>query len=130
MFWQSWSPTSWRHHNRGASLGNLGVTVTWFERLRMGLLDLAGMSKIFLPVIAAAFALALPIASWLSRKRAAARGPLFALAGAVGLIAVHLSLQAAFDIIPIAGARSALGLGAQALAGAIGGYTFTAFGRT
>jgi len=107
-----------------ANLGNLGVTLTWLERLRMGLQDLAGMGGIFLPVIATAFALALPVASWLGRKRPAWRKLLFALAGAVGLIAVHLSLQAAFDIIPIAGARSALGLCAQALAGAIGGYIF------
>ncbi|HLF30631.1 MAG TPA: hypothetical protein VI566_06330 [Xanthomonadales bacterium] len=113
-----------------ASLGSLGVTVTWPERMRMGLQDLAGMRGVFLPVIAAAFALALPVASWLGRRRPTWRKHLFALAGAVGLIAVHLSLKAAFDIIPIAGARSALGLAAQALAGAVGGYMFTVFGRS
>jgi hypothetical protein len=43
-----------------ANLGNLGVTLTWLERLHMGLQDLAGMGGIFLPVIATAFALPCP----------------------------------------------------------------------
>lgn len=112
-----------------SSLSGLGVTLSWPERLRMGVQDLAGMSGIFLPVIAAAFALALPVAAWLSRRRPAWRKPLFALAGAAGLVAVHLSLKAAFDIVPIAGARSALGLAAQALAGAAGAYSYAACRR-
>lgn len=110
-----------------ASLAGMGVTVEWGERLQMSLHDLAGMSGIFLPVIAAAFAIALPVAGWLSRRKPGWRKAIFMLAGAVGLVAVHLALKAAFDIIPIAGARSIVGLSAQALAGAIGGYTFAAY---
>ncbi|MGH8035836.1 MAG: hypothetical protein ACREO9_11465, partial [Lysobacterales bacterium] len=109
-----------------ASLDSLGITVNWGDRLRMGLHDLAGMTGVFLPVIAAAFAIALPLVAWLSRRQSGWRTLLFTLAGAVALIAVHLSLEVTFDIIPIAGARSPLGLCAQGLAGAVGGYCFGA----
>ena len=46
------------------------------------------------------------------------------LAGAAALLAVHLGLKAAFDITPIAIARTGAGLAVQALCGACGGYLF------
>lgn len=112
-----------------ASLAGMGVTVGWDERLHMGLHDVAGMTGIFLPAIAAAFAIALPVAGLLSRKKPRRRTGIFMLAGALGLVSIHLALSAAFGIIPIAGARSIPGLAAQALAGAIGGYCFAACRR-
>jgi hypothetical protein len=112
-----------------ASLAAMGVAVSWAERLRMSLHDLLGMTGIFLPVIAAAFAIALPVATWLVRGRPAWRKPLYILAGAVALVAVHLALRAAFGITPVAGARSLIGMMSQALAGAIGGFVFAAVGR-
>lgn len=113
-----------------ASLAGMGVDVGWGERIRMSLHDIVGLTGIFLPVIAAAFVIALPVAGWLSSRKPGWRKAIFMLAGAVSLVAVHLALKAAFDIIPIAGARSIAGLSAQALAGAIGGYIFVASRRT
>ena len=46
------------------------------------------------------------------------------LAGAVGLVAIHLLLHLAFGVTPIAIARSTGGLLLQALAGAVGGFTY------
>ena len=112
-----------------ASLYDLDIPVTWAERWQMSLHDLAAMAGMFLPMVAAGFAIALPMAAWLGRRLPARRSLLYALAGAAGLIAIHLSLETAFDLIPVAGARTPLGLAAQAVAGAVGGYCFAALGR-
>jgi len=107
-----------------SNLGEMGVSVGPGERLRMGGYDLLGMASIFLPVIAAGFAIALPIAGFLSWRNPAYRTGLYALAGALALITIHKAMEFAFGVIFIAGARTTLGLAAQALAGAIGGFAF------
>jgi len=104
-----------------ASLYDMDIPVSPLQFLRMSLKDLAGMAGAFLPMIAVAFAIALPVAAWLGRRQPAWRIAWFALAGATALITVHVSLEAAFDIILVAGARSSLGLIAQALSGVAGG---------
>lgn len=110
-----------------ASLYRLDAPVTLPEHLHMIFHDLGGMATSFLPMIAVAFAIALPVAAWLSRRRPAWRTFWFILAGTVAVTTVHLSLQAAFDIILVAGARTGLGFCAQALAGAVGGYGFVLY---
>jgi len=52
------------------------------------------------------------------------RTPLYIIAGASALVCVHLALNLAFGITPVAIARTTTGLGLQALAGAAGGYTY------
>jgi hypothetical protein len=107
-----------------ASLAGMGIALTWTERLHMSGHDLLGLTGSFLPLTAAGFAIALPVASWLGRRRPAWRRILLALAGATAVIAIHLALRAAFGITPMAGARSLPGLITQALTGATGGYVF------
>jgi hypothetical protein len=104
-----------------ASLYGMDIPVSLPKFLHMSLHDLAGMAGTFLPMTAVAFAIALPVAAWLGRRQPAWRTAWFALAGATALITVHASLEAAFDIILVAGARSSLGLIAQAVAGVAGG---------
>lgn len=104
-----------------ASLYDMDIPISPLQFLRMSLKDLAGMAGSFLPMIAVAFAIALPLAAWLGRRQPAWRTAWFALAGATAVVAVHFSLETAFDIILVAGARSALGLVAQAVAGVAGG---------
>ena len=102
-------------------LDDMGVGVQVSTLTRMIGQDWLGMWAIFLPVIAIGMAIALPIAGWLSRRKPDLRSGWFALGGATALFVVHLALELSFDIVPVAGARSALGLGSQALAGGIGG---------
>ena len=65
------------------------------------------------------------VTAMLVRRLPGWRRLLFPLAGAVAMVALHLTLKAAFDITPIAAARSGTGLLLQALAGAVGGYVLT-----
>jgi hypothetical protein len=49
---------------------------------------------------------------------------LYVVAGAVGMVTIHLTLNLAFGITPIAIARSHGGLMVQAAAGAVGAYVY------
>ena len=108
-----------------ARLVEMGVEVNFADRLRMTLHDVAGMAGMFLPLIAAAFLVAFLLTAllcrWLGRRPIA----LYILAGAIALIAIHLSLNLAFGITPVAIARTMGGLLIQGLAGAVGAYFYT-----
>ena len=109
-----------------ASLGNMGVDVGVPERLAMTLDDIVGMAPMFLPMVAFALLIAFMSAALLSRWLRRWRLPLYLLAGATGLMCIHLGLHLAFGITPIAIARSGAGLLVQGIAGAVGGLTYLA----
>ncbi len=107
-----------------ARLGEMGIDVNFADRLGMTLQDIAGMAGMFLPMIAAgflaAFLLTALLCRWLGRRPVA----LYILAGAVALITIHLTLNLAFGITPVAIARTTGGLLIQGLAGAVGAYLY------
>jgi hypothetical protein len=107
-----------------ARLAEMGVDVNFADRLRMTLHDIAGMAGMFLPMIAAgflaAFMLTALLCRWLGRRPVA----LYILAGAVALISIHLTLNLAFVITPVAIARTTGGLLIQGIAGAVGAYLY------
>ncbi len=107
-----------------AQLAEMGVDVNFADRLSMTLHDIAGMAGMFLPMIAAAFLAAFLVVAllcrWLGRRLIA----LYVLAGAVALIGIHLTLNLAVGITPIAIARTMGGLLIQGLAGAVGAYLY------
>jgi len=107
-----------------ARLAEMGVDLNFADRLRMTLHDIAGMAGMFLPMIAAgflaAFMLTALLCRWLGRRPIA----LYILAGAVALISIHLTLNLAFQITPVAIARTMGGLLIQGIAGAVGAYIY------
>jgi len=107
-----------------ARLAEMGIDVNFADRLRMTLHDIAGMAGMFLPMIAAgflaAFLLTALLCRWLGRRPIA----LYILAGAIALITIHLTLNLAFGITPVAIARTTGGLLIQGLAGAVGAYLY------
>ena len=110
-------------------LAEMGVDLSFADRLRMTLHDIGGMSGMFLPMIAAgflaAFLLTALLCRWLGRRPVA----LYILAGAVALITVHLAMNLAFGVTPIAIARTVGGLLIQGLAGAVGAYLYAYMNR-
>ena len=112
------------------NLSELDVPVSLGQRLSMTMHDLTGMAGILLPVIAAGLGIAFPIAGFLGRRSPQRRTALYILAGALALLTIHFSMKAAFGVIFIAGARTALGLASQALAGALGGYAFASWSHS
>ena len=109
-----------------ARLGGMGVDVSFADRFSMTLHDLAGMAGMFLPIVAFALLLAFLVTALLCRWLGAWRWVLYPLAGGVALVCIHVALNLAFQITPIAVARSPLGLLVQGLSGAAGGYTYVA----
>jgi hypothetical protein len=107
-----------------AGLVDLGIEIPLADRLRMTVQDL-GILPALSAAVAAAFLPALAIAEFGGRKFGGRRG-WFLVAGAAALTAELAIMQAVLGLMPIAGARSAAGLGMLGLAGALGGLTFAA----
>lgn len=102
-----------------AELSGLGIDVSLADRVAMSLHDIAGMLPLYGGIIAMAFIIALPVAAWLSRRAPRLRAALYFAAGFVGLVTAIKLMNLAFDIMPIAGARSLAGLLVQGLAGGL-----------
>jgi hypothetical protein len=107
-----------------AQLSGMGISVTFSERLAMTGRDIVGMAGMFLPMVAFALLIAFMKAALLCRWLSRWRLPLYLLAGAVAVVCIHLGLNLAFGITPVAVARSTGGLLLQALAGTAGGFTY------
>lgn len=113
-----------------ASLESMGARVDFGTRLAMIGHDLVGMAGSFLPMVAVGFLVAFLVAGFLARRLPLWRPLLYALAGGVAIVTVHLALHAAFGITPVAVARTAGGLAVQGLAGAVGGYLYARISGT
>jgi hypothetical protein len=113
-----------------ASLDGMGIKIGFGEGLSMVAQDLAGMASMFLPMVAFGLLCAFMAAALLCRWLASWRIPLYILAGAAGIVTIHLLLHLAFQITPIAAARTPGGLALQALAGAAGGLAYISLRRS
>lgn len=109
-------------------LAGMGVPVGLRDRVAMTLHDILGLASMFLPMVAFAYLVAFLAAALLTRRltRSLARwgSTVYFVAGASALVMIHLTLELAFGLTPIAVARTAGGLAAQALAGGVGGYAY------
>ena len=112
-----------------SSLTEMGVDVGISDRVAMTIKDIAGMAGLFLPMIAAAFLAAFLVAAMLCRWWPQWRTAFYIASGAAGLVTIHLTLNLAFGITPIAIGRTMGGLFLQGLAGAVGGYIFLSLSR-
>ncbi len=110
-----------------ASLESMGAEVGFGTRLEMIAHDLGGMATSFLPMILIGLLVAFAVAALLLRWLPRYRHLLYTLAGAAAVVTIHLALNAAFDITPVAVARSGVGLLVQGLCGAVGGYAYARF---
>ena len=110
-------------------LSSMGISLDPGARILMSAQDLVGMSGMFLPLIAFGFLVAFLVTAllhyWLKRGQTV----LYVLAGATALIAIHVLLNLAFNITPVAIARGPGGLMIQGLCGAAGGYLYIHLNR-
>ena len=107
-----------------SNLSGMGVGLSFAERVTMTLHDIGGMAGMFLPMIAFGLLIAFMETALICHYWNRWRTPLYIVAGAAALVCVHLALNLAFGITPVAIARTTTGLGLQALAGAVGGYAY------
>lgn len=105
----------------------LGPAVSLTSRAQTVLHDWLGMLEIYLPLIAIAMFTALLVTGLVLNRFLPRSAWLYALAGLVAMVALHQIMNLVFEISAVAPTRTSLGLLAQGLAGAIGGYTFERF---
>ena len=110
-------------------LEGLGVTIAFSDRFGMYWHDALGMAPIAGAVAGVGFLIAFPVAALVIRFAPALRTFGYVLAGAAALGAALLLMQSVLGMRPMAGARTAGGLVAQAAAGAVGGYVFARLTR-
>jgi hypothetical protein len=107
-----------------ASIEGMGVVVTLAERVSTTGKDLIGMFPSYGLIIALALAIALPVATTISRYLPRWRAFGLVSAGVVAIVVPHLLMRELFEITPVAAARTTVGLLVQGLAGGVGGYAF------
>ena len=107
-----------------SSLSGMGVNLGFTERAAMTLHDILGMAGMFLPMVAFGLLIAFMATALICRYLNQWRIPLYIVAGAAALVCIHLALNMAFSITPVAIARTSFGLVIQGVAGAIGGLTY------
>lgn len=112
-----------------SSIVTLGYEVGLAERLLTLLQDIAGMASAYLPLITVALAIAFIFTSTLLLRFIRGSGFLFALAGFVAIISIHLFLQLAFGLVAVAPTRTVFGLFSQGVSGALGGWVYFYFNR-
>lgn len=112
-----------------SNVSAMGLNVTPGVRLHATFHDILGLSGTYLPMVAVALLLALLVAAGLGKYLPRYKALLFVIAGAAGLIAIHLIIKAVLGLSGIAATRTLAGLLSQGLAGALGGYVFVAMRR-
>lgn len=100
--------------------------ISFAERMSWTLGDIAGMATgaIYPLAVAVALLLAFSIAGFIVRRVGGLRTLGFILAGALGLLSMHLVLNSATGLNAVAATRELSGLLMQAVAGALAGVVY------
>lgn len=107
-----------------ASIVAMDFDVSVAQRFEAALHDVMNMTAIYLPVIAVSYLISMPVATFIIKYAPHLRMILYVLAGAAGLVAIHVILKLVLGMSGIAATRTLVGLLAQAIAGGVGGYLF------
>jgi len=106
------------------ALSNIGIDITWSQRIYMSWQDLLGLLPSYGVIITIGLAIAFLIAKTI-RKRTRANSPfLYVVAGGVTMAAILVAMQPILGVTLLAGARSFLGIILQIGAGLLGGLCF------
>ena len=106
------------------TVSGFGLTQSFADVLASIWMDWLGMVGSYLPLIALALAIALPVAAKLRRWVGGEPLPWYLAAGFVALVALHLIMEATLGLVGFASARSIPGLLLQGVAGGIAGWCF------
>ncbi|MBL4682098.1 MAG: hypothetical protein JKY88_15415 [Pseudomonadales bacterium] len=107
-----------------ANIAEMGLTVGFSVRIDTLLHDLTHMTEIYLPLVTVSSIIAFPVATGIIRLTPGLRLIGYISAGFVALIAMHLIMKMVLGLTGVAPTRTMMGLLAQGIAGAFGGYLF------
>jgi hypothetical protein len=107
-----------------AAVAELGLNIGFSDRLETLMHDLTHMMSIYLPLVAISSIIAFPVAARIIRLTPNLRLVGYVSAGFAALIAMHVILKMVLGLSGVAPTRTMIGLLAQGIAGAFGGYLF------
>jgi len=107
-----------------AAVAEMGLSVGIGDRVATLVHDLTHMVAIYLPLVAISSIIAFSVAAGIIRLTPNLRLIGYVSAGFVALIAMHLIMKAVLGLTGVAPTRTMVGLLAQGVAGAFGGYLF------
>ena len=107
-----------------SNLTDLGIDISFSDRLGAALHDLLSMTGMYLPIMLVALLVAFSLAAIVIRFLPNLRILGFVVAGTVGVLALVLFFSSFLGTNPIAVTRSSLGLLSQCGAGGIGGLVY------
>ena len=107
-----------------SNLTDMGLSVEFGDRVDTLLHDLTHMTAIYLPLVSVSSLIAFPVTAGIFRRKPSLRLIGYVSAGFVALIAMHVIMKMALGLTGVAPTRTLLGLLAQGIAGAFGGYLF------
>jgi hypothetical protein len=111
------------------AVSRLGHPVPIGDRISWASHDALGMFTTYAPIIVIAFVIAFFVAALVVRRLPHLRNLGYALAGAIAIVVALVVMKQLLDVTGIASARSTLGVVAQAIAGAVGGWVFAVVSR-
>ena len=113
-----------------ARLDGIGADVGFAERLSMTGYDIFYLGQLYFVFVAMALAIAFLAGGLIFRYAQFGRPLIYAVAGSTAmLVMLYFMKQRFFDVQIIAGARDAVGMGLQMIAGALGGLVFAVVNR-
>lgn len=113
-----------------ARLNDIGASVSLTDRLSMTSYDIIHLGSLYGAFIAIAFLIAFLAGGIVFHLAKFGRPFVYVVAGALAMLIMLFAMkQVFFDTHLIAGARDALGISLQMLAGAIGGFVFARVSR-
>ena len=107
-----------------ANLVEMGVALSFEQRLSAAGHDLVSMAPLFTIVIVLAFLIGFPLAGLAARFVPQLRRLAYIVAGFVSLFAVDLAMQVPFGTHMVPTTRTLVGLLVFCVAGAVGAYVF------
>jgi hypothetical protein len=111
-------------------LGDLGADIGIGQRLSMTLYDIMHFGSLYTPFIAIALVIAFLAGGLLYHFTEFGRRIIYPVAGGFAILIMLFAMkQAFFDVHIINGAKDALGISLQVLAGVIGGWVFSRLTR-
>ncbi len=105
-------------------VASYGMTASLAMRIETSLLDLAGMLRVYLSLVAVSLLVALPLVALALKFAPLPRWLGYVIGGAAGLWALHMTMFAVFGMHAIPATRFATGMASQVVAGALAGYVF------
>lgn len=113
-----------------ARLGGIGADISAAERLSMTAYDILHLGSLYAIFVTPAILIAILICDLISKHIKFARPLIYAVGGAAAILVMLFAMKMRFfDVHLLNGAKDALGIGLQMLAGAIGGLVFSVLYR-